>query len=58
LCVIMGTSMAREHEAAWRSCAPEATINRLNCDPDQMLKLPTVKSLARILREYAKVSFN
>jgi non-ribosomal peptide synthetase component F/pimeloyl-ACP methyl ester carboxylesterase len=57
-CVIMGTSMAREHEAAWRSCAPEATINRLNCDPDQMLKLPTVKSLASILREYAKVSFN
>lgn len=57
-CVIMGTSMARDHEAAWRACAPEATINRLNCDPDQMLKEPTVKSLAGILREYAKASFN
>jgi non-ribosomal peptide synthetase component F/pimeloyl-ACP methyl ester carboxylesterase len=57
-CVIMGTSMARDHEVAWRACAPEATINRLNCDPDQMLKEPTVKSLAGILREYAKASFN
>jgi thioesterase domain-containing protein len=57
-CVIMGTSMARDHEAAWRNCAPEATFNRLNCDPDQMLKEPTVRSLAGILREYAKASFN
>jgi len=57
-CVIMGTSMARDHEAAWLACAPEATINRLNCDPDQMLREPTVKSLAGILREYAKASFN
>jgi thioesterase domain-containing protein len=57
-CVIMGTSVARDHEAAWLACAPDATINRLNCDPDQMLKEPTVKSLAGILREYAKASFN
>ena len=57
-CVIMGTSMARDHEAAWRACAPDAAINRLNCDPDQMLTQPTVKILAEILREYAKTSFN
>jgi thioesterase domain-containing protein len=57
-CVIMGTSMARDHEAAWRSCAPDAIFNRLNCDPDQMLKEPTVKSLAGILREYARASVN
>jgi hypothetical protein len=47
--------MARDHEAAWRACAPEATINRLNCDPDQMLKEPTVKSLAGCC-DYAKAS--
>ena len=57
-CVIMGTSMARDHEAAWRACAPEAVINRLNCNPDQMLTRPTVKILAEILRECAKTSFN
>lgn len=57
-CIIMGAGMARDHEAAWRNCAPEATINRLDCDPEQMLKEPTVKSLAGLLREYAKVSFN
>ncbi|HEU4677887.1 MAG TPA: thioesterase domain-containing protein, partial [Terrimicrobiaceae bacterium] len=57
-CIIMGAGMARDHEAAWRNCAPEATINRLNCDPEQMLKEPTVKSLAGLLRDYAKVSFN
>ena len=57
-CVIMGTSMARDHEASWRACAPEAAINRLNCDPDQMLTQPTVKTLATVLREYAKASFN
>jgi thioesterase domain-containing protein len=57
-CVIMGTSMARDHEAAWRACAPEAAISRLNCEPDQMLKEPTVKSLAGMLRDYAKASFN
>jgi hypothetical protein len=57
-CIIMGEGMARDHEAAWRNCAPEATINRLSCDPEQMLKEPAVKSLAGLLREYAKVSFN
>ena len=57
-CVVMGTSMARDHEAAWRACAPEAAINRLNCETDQMLTQPTVKILAEILREYAKTSFN
>lgn len=49
-CVIMGTSTARDHETAWRACAPEAVINRLNCNPDQMLTRPTVKILAEILR--------
>ena len=57
-CVVMGTTMARDHEAAWRACAPDAAINRLNCDPDQMLSQPTVKVLAGILREYAKTSFD
>jgi non-ribosomal peptide synthetase component F/pimeloyl-ACP methyl ester carboxylesterase len=57
-CIIMGTSMARDYEAGWRACAPDAAINRLNCDPDQMLTQPTVKILAGILREYAKTSFN
>jgi non-ribosomal peptide synthetase component F/pimeloyl-ACP methyl ester carboxylesterase len=57
-CVIMGTNMAREHETAWRACAPDAEINRLKCDPDQMLTQPTVKILAAMLREYAKTSFN
>jgi pimeloyl-ACP methyl ester carboxylesterase len=57
-CIIMGTSMARDHEAAWRACAPDAAINRLNCDPDQILAQPTVRILAEILREYAKTTFN
>jgi thioesterase domain-containing protein len=57
-CVVMGTTMARDHEAAWRACAPDAAINRLNCDPDQMLSQPSVKIVAGILREYAKTSFN
>ena len=52
------TSMARDHETAWRACAPEAVINRLNCNPDQMLTRPTVKILAEILRECAKTFFN
>ena len=57
-CVIMGTSMARDHEAAWRACAPDAAINRLDCDSDQMLVQPTVRIFAEVLREYAKTSFN
>jgi thioesterase domain-containing protein len=57
-CIIMGTSMARDYEAAWRACAPDAAISRLNCDPDQMLTQPTVKTLVGVLREYAKTSFN
>jgi thioesterase domain-containing protein len=57
-CVIMSTRTARDHEAAWRACTPDAAINRLNCDPDQMLTQPTVNVLAGILREYAKTSFN
>ena len=57
-CVIMGTSMARGHETAWRACAPDAAINRVNCDPRQMLTQPTVKILAGILRDYARTSFD